>query len=124
MNLAFILGLLLFVLPRVLFPSPPSRLRPKVAEFSLLALRLSVAHTILVQQYDMITLADYNQLSLGMTLPIVENQLGAGVETRVQNLPGGAIATTYEWANPNGSRLVATFQDTKLTGKAQSGLRE
>ncbi|MEM1254029.1 MAG: hypothetical protein AAGI69_16480 [Cyanobacteria bacterium P01_H01_bin.21] len=123
MNLAFILGLLLLVLPRVLFPPPPSRLRPKVVEFSLLALRLSVAHTILVQQYDIITLADYNQLSLGMTLPTVENHLGAGSEVRTQNLPGGAIATTYEWANPNGSRLVATFQDTKLTGKAQSGLR-
>ena len=123
MNLAFILGLLILVLPRVLFPPPPSRLRPQVVEFSLLALRLSVAHTTLVQQYDIITLADYNRLSLGITLPTVENQLGAGSEVTTQNLPGGAISTTYEWSNPDGTRLIATFQDTKLTGKAQSGLR-
>ena len=124
MDLALILGLLLLVLPRLLFPPPPSRLRPKVAEFGLTALRLSIVHHRLVQQYAAVTLADYNRLTVGMPLSTVNSIVGVGLEIGTQNLPGGAIATTYEWSNPDGSRLIATFRDTQLIGKAQAGLQE
>ncbi|MEO1401855.1 MAG: hypothetical protein AAFV72_11485 [Cyanobacteria bacterium J06635_1] len=129
-ELGLLLGLMILVLPRLLLPPQPSRLRPMVAEFGLSALRLSVIYNILSQRYAVVTLAHYDQLTPGMPLSVAESIVGFGSEVRSQALPGGAIAPaltgqfaiTYEWVNPDGSRLIATFQDMKLTGKAQAGL--
>lgn len=129
MVLALVLGLIILVVPRLLFLPPPSRLQPMVAEFGQTALRLSTMHEILSSQYAVVTLAQYKQLTPGMHLLTVERIVGIGSEVRMQRLSSGAIAPTdlftitYEWINPDGSRMVATFRDMKLIGKAQAGLK-
>ncbi|NEZ56048.1 hypothetical protein D0962_32450 [Leptolyngbyaceae cyanobacterium CCMR0082] len=65
-DLALLLGLLIVVIPRLLFPPQPLMLRPMVAEFGLVALRISVVHHILSQQYDVVSWADHGQLPPGM----------------------------------------------------------
>lgn len=94
-----------------------------VAEFGLVALRVSVVHHHLSQKYTAVTLSQYEQLTPGMHLLAVEHVLGFGAEIRTQDLSNDAIATTYEWLNPDGSKIIATFQEMKLTGKAQAGLK-
>ena len=123
MGLAFVLGLIILIVPRLLFPPPPSRLQPMVAEFGLIALRLSIVHDFLSHRYAAITLAQYDQLTLGMHLLDVERVVGVGIEIKMQSLSNGALVITYEWTNPDGSRMIATFQDMKLIGKAQAGLK-
>lgn len=47
---------------------------------------------------------------------------GAGTEISRSEIAG--ISTVmYSWSNPDGSNMNATFQDGKLVGKAQFGLR-
>ncbi|MBT9315933.1 hypothetical protein [Leptothoe spongobia] len=121
--MALLLGVLLFVIPRLLLPPQPSRLHPMVAEFGLVALHISVVHQILSQEYAVVTWAQYEQLTPGMHLLAVEHMLGFGAEIKTQNLPNDEILITYEWLNPDGSKIIATFQNMKLTGKAQAGLK-
>ncbi|ESA33827.1 membrane protein [Leptolyngbya sp. Heron Island J] len=123
-----LLGVMILVLPRLLLPRlllppQPSQLTPMVAEFGLVALRISVIHHQLSQHYAVITLDQYERLTPGMHLSAVESIVGTGSEIKTQQFPHGAIAITYEWINPDGSRLIATFQAMKLTGKAQAGLK-
>ncbi|MEM9905451.1 MAG: hypothetical protein AAF921_10555 [Cyanobacteria bacterium P01_D01_bin.44] len=117
------MGLIILVVPRLLFPPQSSRLHPMVAEFGLSALRLSVVHTLLSQQYAVVTQVQYDRLTPGMPLSVAESIVGFDSEVKSQVLPGGVIVITYEWVNPDGSRLIATFQDMKLIGKAQAGLK-
>lgn len=71
-----------------------------------------------------ISLAQYNQLTAGMHLLEVERIVGRiGVEVRTRTAGPEGTAVTYEWSNPDGSSMTATFQNMKLTSKAQSGLR-
>ncbi|MEM8807882.1 MAG: hypothetical protein AAGF01_17820 [Cyanobacteria bacterium P01_G01_bin.38] len=123
MDIGLLLGLIILVVPRLLFSPQPLQLHPIVAEFGLSALRLSVMHTILSQEYAVVTQVQYNQLTPGMPLSVAESIVGFGSEVRSQVLQGGEMAITYEWVNPDGSRLIATFQDMKLIGKAQAGLK-
>ncbi len=123
MRIAWILGVLIVVVPRLLLPVYPIPVQPSVAEFGLTALKLSVVYHILSQRYRIITLEEYGQLTPGMHLLEVEHRIGTGKEVERQPVQGDAITTTYEWQNPDGSRLIATFQDMKLTGKAQAGLK-
>ena len=122
-DLALLLGLLIVVIPRLLFPPQPLQLHPMTAEFGLTALRISVMHHRLSQDYGVVTLAQYEQLTPGMHLLAVEHSLSFGAEIGTQNLPNDEISITYEWLNPDGSKIIATFQDMKLTGKAQAGLK-
>lgn len=94
-----------------------------VPELGLVALRISVVHHYLSREYAVVTLAQYEQLTPGMHLLAVEHMLGFGTEIRIQNLSNDAIAITYEWLNPDGSKIIATFREMKLTGKAQAGLK-
>ncbi|MBE9067400.1 hypothetical protein IQ260_12110 [Leptolyngbya cf. ectocarpi LEGE 11479] len=110
-------------MPRLLFPPQLLPLRPMVAEFGLVALRISIVHHRLSQEYAVVTLAQYEQLTPGMHLLAVEHMLGFGAEIKTQKLSNDAIAITYEWLNPDGSKIIATFQEMKLTGKAQAGLK-
>lgn len=122
-GIAWILGVLIVVVPRLLLPVYPIPVQPSVAEFGLTALKLSVVHHTLSQRYRIITLAEYDQLTPGMHLLDVEHHIGTGQEIRRQPVQGDVVTTTYEWQNPDGSRLIATFQDMKLTGNAQAGLK-
>ena len=123
LEVALLLAVLIVVIPRLLFPPQPFKLYPTVADFGIIALRISVVHHILAQDYAVVTLAQYEQLTPGIHLLAVEQLLGFGEEIRTQNLANDAIAITYEWLNPDGSKIIATFQDMKLTGKAQAGLK-
>ena len=115
--------MLIVVVPRLLLPVYPIPVQPSVAEFGLTALKLSVVYHILSQRYRIITLEEYGQLTLGMHLLEVEYRIGTGKEIRVQRMQDDVAMTTYEWQNPDGSRLIATFQEMKLIGKAQAGLK-
>lgn len=122
-DVALLLGVLILVIPRLLFPPQPSPLRSMVPEFGLVALRISVVDHILEKEYNIVTLAQYEQLTPGMHLLEVEHRLGFGTESKTQTLPNGVLSITYDWINPNGSKIIATFQDMKLVGKAQAGLQ-
>ena len=93
-NLALLLGLLIIVIPRLLFPSQPQplQLRPMVAEFGLVALRISIVHHILYQKYDVVSLAYHEQLSPACILITVEPMLDCGAEIRTQNLSHDGIS--------------------------------
>ena len=122
-ELALLLGVIILVVPRLLLPPQSPQLTPMVPEFGLVALRMSVIHHILAHRSAVISRAQYDQLTSGMNLLAVESIVGIGTEVRTQQFPNGAIAITYEWVNLDGSRMIATFQDMKLTGKAQAGLK-
>lgn len=122
-DLAWVLGVFIVVIPRLLFPPQSLPLRPMVAELGLAALRISVVHHRLSQEYAVFTLAQYEQLTPGMHLLAVEHMLGFGAKIRTQNLSDDEIAITYEWLNPDGSKIIATFQEIRLTGKAQARLK-
>ena len=112
-DLALVLGLFLLVMPGLLFLPQPLPLRPMVAEFGLIALRISVVHHRLSQEYAVVTLAQYEQLTPGMHLLAVEHMLGLGAEIKTQKLSNDEIAITYEWLYPDGSKIIATFSQGK-----------
>ncbi|MEM9266651.1 MAG: hypothetical protein AAGA46_14115 [Cyanobacteria bacterium P01_F01_bin.13] len=122
-GLAWVLSVLIMVVPRLLLPLQANPVQLMVAELGLTALRLSVVYHSLSQRYRVITLEQYGRLTRDMHLLMVERLIGPGQQIDVNHLQDDAVAITYEWQNPDGSRLIATFQDMKLTSKAQTGLK-
>lgn len=62
--------------------------------------------------------ADYERLKLGMTLTDAQALLSQGTEIRrtVQ-------IAVFEWKNADGSKIIATFENGKLTSKEQFELK-
>ncbi|MEO0458198.1 MAG: hypothetical protein AAF152_16680 [Cyanobacteria bacterium P01_A01_bin.114] len=115
------MGVVIIVVPRLLITPRAIPTQPIVARLGLTALRLNLIQRTLSLRYT--TLAEYNQLQLGLPLSTVESWFGKGAQIRSQPMPDGTVIQTYEWQNPDGGRLIVTFQDMKLIGKAQAGLR-
>jgi len=62
--------------------------------------------------------AEYEQLRTGMSLTDVRSILYRGIE-----VSGSATIATFVWENPDGSKIIATFEHDKLKSKEQSGLK-
>lgn len=77
-----------------------------------------------------ITLAEYQQLQIGMSYSAATTVIGQGGEemsrNKIDGIPGvmAPVETImYQWANPDGSNMNAIFQNDKLFQKAQFGLK-
>ncbi|WP_375494651.1 hypothetical protein [uncultured Nostoc sp.] len=62
--------------------------------------------------------AEYEQLSIGMSLTDVRSILNRGVEVNRSE-----TTAAFVWENPDGSKINVTFEYDKLKSKAQSGLK-
>lgn len=79
---------------------------------------------------DHISKAQYDQITDGMSYSEVAKIVGKeGTESASSTVPGvpGFSGETkikmYAWKNSNGSNALLTFQNDKLTMKAQAGLK-
>jgi hypothetical protein len=77
-----------------------------------------------------VTMAKYGSIQQGMSYEQVVAVIGiAGTETasnQIQGVPGvmaGVQTVSYSWQNPNGTNMMAIFQNDKLTTKSQFGLK-
>jgi hypothetical protein len=71
-----------------------------------------------------VTLAQYEALATGMTLEEVVEQIGEGTELSRVEIEGAPPTVVYQWEGEGfGANMNATFQDGKLIGKAQFGLK-
>lgn len=62
---------------------------------------------------------DYEQLRIGMSLTDVRAAiLNSGVE-----VSRSSTVATFVWENPDGSKIIATFENDKLKSKEQTGLK-
>jgi len=69
-----------------------------------------------------VTMAEYQQISDGMTYDEVTAIIGApGKELSSSNVAGYSTVM-YMWSNEGGSNMNAMFQNGKLINKAQMGL--
>lgn len=73
---------------------------------------------------DKVTLANYQRLEMGMPLSRVCEVLGHDYEEKASSKSGGSEVAIYCWrSSVDGGILTATFEDYRLTAKAQTGLR-
>ncbi|AFY48642.1 hypothetical protein Nos7524_2822 [Nostoc sp. PCC 7524] len=68
-------------------------------------------------QLRRISRLEYEQLIIGMSLTDVRSILGLGTEVR-----RSATTATFEWKNPDDSKITVTFENDQLKTKEQSGL--
>jgi hypothetical protein len=68
-----------------------------------------------------VTKADYDAISEGMSLSEVEELIGPGEEMSSTEFEG-ITTTTVMWSNPDFSNLVLTIQNGEVVSKAQSML--
>lgn len=67
-----------------------------------------------------VTMDKYNALEIGITIEEAQKRIGAsGIESARSE---GTVI--YQWKNDDGSNMSATFQNGKLTTKAQAGLEK
>lgn len=72
---------------------------------------------------DIVTMAHFNQIQIGMTYEQVAQIIGnPGSQTGHQEMMG-ITHTSYSWQNPGGPNMLCMFQDGKLINKSQFGLR-
>lgn len=71
-----------------------------------------------------VTLAQFNNLQTGMTLDEVQSAIGQGTLASKSEMDGFEVSI-YEWQGNGdvGANMNATFENGKLTSKAQAGLK-
>jgi hypothetical protein len=70
------------------------------------------------------TLTHYEAIRNGMTYEDVFKIMGAHGEEQSRAEVGGHSSVLISWANRDGSNLVVTFSDGRVSAKAQVGLRD
>lgn len=69
-----------------------------------------------------VTMSEYQRVQPGMSVDEVNRIIGInGIET-ARSEAGGFAVVIYVWKNSNGSNMMASFSQGKLTTKAQSNL--
>jgi hypothetical protein len=120
-------------------PSP--RLGPHVARALILLVVLGIGYAMIamrltdtaedptaprnileVLEPPIVTLAEYSRLSEGMTYSMAASIIGAQGEESGRSDIDGYSTVAYTWSNPDGSNVVAIFQNGRLATKAQAGL--
>ena len=71
-----------------------------------------------------VTLSEYNEIKLGMSLDEVEAIIGGG-PTRSASATGpyANTGTAYQWVNLDGSAALITFEDDQVVLKSQVNLK-
>jgi hypothetical protein len=70
------------------------------------------------------TMANYNQITTGMTYSQVSTILGdSGKELSRVEIKGVPLTISYQWQNTDGSNMLVIFQDDAVTSKAQALLK-
>lgn len=78
--------------------------------------------TVKVGEYDL-TMAKYNQISIGTSRADVERILG-GKGTEVSNTTGGGVRfTVNKWEGDNHKSIILSFRDDKVMTRAQVALK-
>jgi len=92
--------------------------------FLFLALLLGSCCKLPAQPGSSITMGDYSELRNGMSYHQACGKLhGSGVEMSSSKI-GPYETTMYKWScSPGVCSITATFQNDKLTGKSQFGLK-
>jgi hypothetical protein len=115
---ALIFGSGFLIIAIRIFVDPP--IAPKVAS-PITEQSLSVTPSA---QSLGLTLSAYSQLETGISYERATEIIGiSGTERAKTELEGLPTTVIYGWDNPDGSNILATFQDNKLTTKAQAGLK-
>jgi hypothetical protein len=70
------------------------------------------------QRHQLVSLAGYERLEIGMTLTDAQATLGQAIE-----VSRNEITTTYKWTNSDGSKITAVFKENRLVNKEQLGLQ-
>jgi hypothetical protein len=123
LRMGLVLILIIGIVPRLIFPIWAIPIQPMIAEFGLIALKIRHIAPALCRLAAVVSLVQYNQLEAGMHLLEVEEIMGRiGIQVRTPAAQTDSTAVTYEWTNPDGSRMRATFQNMKLVNKAQNAL--
>jgi hypothetical protein len=71
-----------------------------------------------------VTLSEYNEIQVGMSLDQVEAIIGGG-PTRSASATGpyANTGTAYQWVNLDGSAALITFEDDRVVLKSQVNLK-
>lgn len=76
-----------------------------------------------------VTLDEFNQIANGMSYSDVTTIIGesgtevsSGATPEVPGVMESVDTKIYSWENPDGSNMLATFQNDALINKAQAGL--
>jgi hypothetical protein len=95
------------------------------AIFLSLTLLLGSCSTVsTLTEEPVITMAEYDQLKVGITQEAAEKIVGAKATELSQNEISGIKTIMVMWSNNGGiSNANATFQNGKLISKAQLGLK-
>ncbi len=73
-------------------------------------------------EYD-VTMAKYNQISVGTSRADVERILG-GKGTEISNTTGGGVRfTVNKWEGDNFKSIILSFRDDKVMTRSQVGLK-
>jgi hypothetical protein len=70
-----------------------------------------------------VTLAEFNQIQVGMTYRQVADIVGSEGELTGQNQFGNMTTETYNWSNKPFGGMFCMFQNGKLTQKNQMSLK-
>lgn len=70
-----------------------------------------------------VTLAEYNAVQTGSSYEQVRAIVGFEGEEQSRSEVLGTVTVMYAWKNPNFTNMTAMFQNGKLTGKGQLGLK-
>ncbi len=76
----------------------------------------------IVAPAPIVTKAEFDQITEGMTYEQVVGIIGASGEVLSSSDIVGIKTVMYSWANSNGSNMNAMFQDSRLIQRAQFGL--
>lgn len=75
-----------------------------------------------VEPAPVVTKAEYDRVTKGMTLKKVQSIIGAEGEEDSRSEFEGFVTVFYQWGNSNGSSMNAMFQNDRLFTKSQMGL--
>lgn len=74
-------------------------------------------------QTSALTMAQYNQLKIGMRRSEVERILGGAGEEISSTSGGGVNFSVNKWSGENYTSVIISFRDDKIMSKSQVGLK-
>lgn len=75
-----------------------------------------------MSKQEVITLDEFNKIEKGMTIEEVQKVVGDKGEPASESESGGYKVEIHDFVNANGTNANVTFENGKMTGKAQFGL--
>lgn len=75
-----------------------------------------------VVKYESVTMAEYERVKVGMTYDQVVQIVGFQGENLSEVTYGNQSASSYAWSNDDGSNMIISFTNGRVSGKGQFGL--